>query len=37
MTLMIFYIKVPQVPSERVTAELTRRLLEVFGDSFSFT
>ena len=30
MTLMIFYIKVPQVPSERVTAELTRRLLDLW-------
>ena len=27
---MIFYIKVPQIPSERVTAELTSRLLDLW-------
>jgi len=30
MTLMIFNIKVPQIPNERVTAELTRRLLDLW-------
>ena len=30
MTLMIFNIKVPQIPNERVTAELTLRLLDLW-------
>ncbi len=30
MTLMIFNIKVPQISSERVAAELTRRLFDLW-------
>ena len=30
MTLMIFNIKVPQIPSERVAAELTLRLFDLW-------